>query len=234
MTSSELAEFVGRVRRLFRGEIDEEIFALAKVRIGGLRLPVCLAALDDYALLYGGSRGKFIPAKFFEFYAKRTTTDENAPATKVEKAVSRHLADEVERERIAEDWDRLRSICQSLAHPRRSEIVNFLHARGWSRFPDRIEDWSQVQILAVSDIATDRIVDGFWNPETMRTDGTEDPRSFWGRVGSLRVGSGDGGSLRPSVDPSRLPGDSGEAGNRVSRVPAGRSASAGDETDIPF
>lgn len=145
MTSSELAEFVGRVRRLFRGEIDEEIFALAKVRIGGLRLPVCLAALDDYALLYGGSRGKFIPAKFFEFYAKRTTTDENAPATKVEKAVSRHLADEVERERIAEDWDRLRSICQSLAHPRRSEIVNFLHARGWSRFPDRIEDWSQVR-----------------------------------------------------------------------------------------
>lgn len=233
MTSSELAEFVGKVRRLFRGEIDEEIFALAKVRIGGLRLPVCLAALDDYALLYGGSKGRFIPAKFFEFYAKRTT-EETSQTTKVAKAVSRHLADDVERGTIAEDWRRIRSICETLDAATRSEIVRFLEGSGWSRFSSSVFEWSQVQILAVSDIAADRFVERGFDPETGKSSKTEDPRSFWSRVGGGRIRSGDGLRVRPSLDPSSVSGGSGEAGNRLSRVPAVDIRSPVEETEIPF
>ncbi len=234
MTSSELAEFVGRVRRLFRGEIDEEIFALAKIRIGGLRLPVCLAALDDYALLYGGSKGRFIPAKFFEFYAKRTVTDETATSTTKERLQSKALSDSLEREAIEEDWRQIRETCEQLDERTRSEIVRFLEGSGWSRFASSVSEWSRVQILAVSDIATNRVIDGFFNPETGRSDRTEDPRSFWSRVGGGRIRSGDGLSLRPSLDPSGLPEGSGEAGNRVSRVSDVEDRFPVDETEIPF
>ncbi len=234
MTSSELAEFVGRVRRLFRGEIDEEIFALAKVRIGGLRLPVCLAALDDYALLYGGSKGRFIPAKFFEFYAKRTVTDETATSTTKERLQSKALSDSLEREAIEQDWRRIRSTCEQLDERTRSEIVRFLEGSGWSRFASSVSEWSRVQILAVSDIASDRFVEMRFDPETGKSAQTEDPRSFWSRVGGGRIRSGDGLRVRPSLDPSRLSQGSGEAGNRLSRVPPIENRSPFEETEIPF
>jgi len=222
VTSAELAEFVGKVRRLFRGEIDEEIFALAKVRIGGLRLPVCLAALDDYALLYGGSKGKFIPAKFFEFYAKRTVTDETSTPTPAERLKSKALSDALDRDAIEEDWRRIRQTCEQLDERTRSEIVSFLEAHRWNRFPIDIAEWSRVQILAVSDIATDRFVD------------REDPRSFWVRVGGGAIRVGDTPRSRPSLDSSLVSGGSGEAGNRLSRVPHFEDRFPVEETEIPF
>lgn len=234
MTSAELAEFVGRVRKLFRGEIDEEIFALAKVRIGGLRLPVCLAALDEYALLYGGSKGKFIPAKFFEFYAKRTVTEETASATTAERLKSKALSDALDRDAIEEDWRRIRQTCEQLDERTRSEIVAFLEAHRWNRFPIDVAEWSRVQILAVSDIATDRVVEGFRNLETGKLDLTEDPRSFWSRVGGGAIRFGDTPRSRPSLDPSLVSEGSGEAGNRLPRVPPVEDRFPVEETEIPF
>jgi len=243
VTSSELAEFVARVRVLFRGEMDEEIFALAKQRIAGLRLSVCLAALDDYALIYGGSRGKFIPAKFFEFYAKKTTTEETAPATKREKAVARELALDVESQRVSEDWDRLREDLRRLNPRRRDEIANYLGSARGRPFPPAVEDWSRVELLAVHDIATGRGVEEVdWETVTTGEPGGRsrpnfdssrliDPREFWGSVfGDRRIRAGTvlvGTGLERSGPAERL---------QANPCAVSRDAQAvdRDEFEIPF
>lgn len=225
MTSSELAEFVARVRVLFRGEMDEEIFALAKQRVAGLRLSVCLAALEDYALIYGGSRGKFIPAKFFEFYAKKTTTEETAPATKREKAIARGLSLDVERQSVEDDWSRIREDLRRLDPRRRDEIANYLGSARGSSFPPTLEQWTSAELLAVHDIATGRRVE--------RTDqsGTDDPREFWGGIfRARRIGSGAavlGTALQSVESLGRLPANP-RAVSRDAR------AVDRDEIEIPF
>ena len=87
MTSAELADFVAKTRKFFRGEMDEDIFSLAKVRIAGLKSETCLTALNEYALAFGGGRGRFIPAKFFEYLAK-LTIDHQANAESSDRMTS--------------------------------------------------------------------------------------------------------------------------------------------------
>lgn len=224
MTSSELAEFVARVRVLFRGDMDEEIFALAKQRVAGLRLSVCLSALEDYALIYGGSRGKFIPARFFEFYAKRTTEDP-APATKREKSIARGLSLDVERERIEDDWSRIREDLRSLDPNRRADIANYLGTARGSSFPPALEQWTSAELLAVHDIATGRRVE--------RTDqsGTDDPREFWEAIfRARRIGSGAGvlGTALQSVE------SLGRLSANARTVSVDSRAVERDEVEIPF
>jgi hypothetical protein len=205
--------------------MDEEIFALAKQRVAGLRLSVCLAALEDYALIYGGSRGKFIPAKFFEFYAKKTTTEETAPATKREKAIARGLSLDVERQRVEDDWSRIREDLRRLDPLRRADITNYLGAARGSSFAPALEQWTSAELLAVHDIATGRRVE--------RTDqsGTDDPREFWGAIfRARRIGSEAavlGTALQSVESLGRLPANP-RAVSRDAR------AVDRDEFEIPF
>ena len=169
MTSAELAEFVSRSRKLFRGEMDEELFALAKARIAGLKFATCISALDDYALMHGGARARFIPAKFFEFYGR-------IDATVVEQKIkSKHLAEviagderaQLDREAVDADWINRRRECESLLPSNRAEIVTYLRGLGWPMPPASIANWSRSWLLAVSDIGCERVctvrmIDGAW------------------------------------------------------------------------
>ena len=158
MTAPELAEFVARVRKLFRGEMDEDIFALAKSRIAGLRLAVCMNALDQYALQYGGLRGRFIPAKYFEIYGKLTieNDDREQSARRVASSFDRALALDVEAATVAADWAARRAEIDRAEPQLVAEILAALQRVGWERAPDSRDDWSRAYLIAVSDLATNR------------------------------------------------------------------------------
>ena len=151
MTKQQLAEFLGRSRLLFQGEIDEVIFDLAKTRIAGLPFERCIHALNEYALQFGGSRGKFIPSKFFEFYAQ---------VGEIERAriVDPSPAVEAYEQSVDADWARVLAQVESLEAEELDEIVATLTRVGWPRPQGTIAQWGKRWLLACADISRSRVV----------------------------------------------------------------------------
>lgn len=237
MKSNELSEFVARVRNLFRGELnstDEEIFALAKARIAGLRFRTAMVALDDYALMHGGSRGRFIPGKFFEFYSRHSADDVDRRAPSVAARMEKTEFDrQLERDEVSEDWRQRRLEVAALQERVRSAIVADLIASGWSRPATEIDAWSLPWILAVSDIATGRRPMSR-NPVSGNYDLPTDPVAFYRRTGAastMAVGAFPSGESRKAIpaterrsgDPARFPG-----------LQAGQTIPEPDAPEIPF
>lgn len=237
MKSNELSEFVARVRNLFRGELtstDEEIFALAKARIAGLRFRTAMVALDDYALMHGGSRGRFIPGKFLEFYSRHSADDVDRRAPSVAARMEKSEFDrQLERDEVAADWRERRLEVAALDPSLRSAIVSDLIGSGWSRPSASVDAWSLPWILAVSDIATGRRPMSR-NPVSGNYDRPTDPVAFYRVVGAastMAVGAVPSGESRKAVpaterrseDPARFPG-----------LQAGQTVPEPDAPEIPF
>lgn len=237
MNASELSEFVARVRNLFRGELnstDEEIFALAKARIAGLRFRVAMVALDDYALMHGGSRGRFIPGKFFEFYSRHSAEDVDRRAPTVAARMEKSEFDrQLERDEVYDDWRQRRLEVAALEPSVRSAIVSDLISSGWSRPAASLEAWSLPWILAVADIGTGRRPMSR-NPVSGNYDLPTDPVAFYRRTGAastIAVGAVPSGESRKtgaslqgrSVDPARFPG-----------LQAGQTVPEDESPEIPF
>jgi hypothetical protein len=158
MTSAELAEFVAKTRRLFRGEMDEDIFSLAKVRIAGLKIEKCLTALDNYALDYGGVRGRFIAAKFFEYYTKITIDDQaNAESgNRITSILKRAQSLQDETREVNAEWDAIRREVDQADPTEVSNALDLLHSAGWIYPPPDRSRWRKSHLLAVSDIVARR------------------------------------------------------------------------------
>jgi len=170
MKASELADFVSRVRRLFGGPMDEELFALAKERIAGLHSRPCEEALDEYALAHGGPRSRFIPAKFLEVYTRRTEKlDARADALSRE-ALKRKAATaaSMEAQQVEREWRSIRDRLASMPAAALRAATDRLRLAGWTLDRDQAR-WTDTQALAVFDIATEATVmvrdreTGEWN-----------------------------------------------------------------------
>jgi hypothetical protein len=158
MTSAELADFVAKTRKFFRGEMDEEIFSLAKVRIAGLKSETCLTALNEYALAFGGGRGRFIPAKFFEYHSK-LTIDHQANAESGNRMTSilkraQYLQDETRE--VNNEWDEIRREVDQADPTEVSNALDLLHSAGWIYPPPDRSRWRKSHLLAVSDLVARR------------------------------------------------------------------------------
>jgi len=160
MTAKELAALCLRIRKLFGGEMDEEIWTLHRRWLRDKDHAICDAALEMYALDYGGAVGRFIPAKYREYY-------DRVSARAAERRRRAHDADEMRR--IMElgmtgsdiEWARLRTDVRTADPARVEEAKVFLESMGWTR-PDSDDPihWSRSWVLAVVDIANDRSVQG--------------------------------------------------------------------------
>jgi len=158
MTSAELATFVAKTRQFFRGEMDEEIFSLAKVRIAGLKSETCLTALNEYALAFGGGRGRFIPSKFFEYFAKITIDHEaNAESgNRITSILKRAQSLQDETREVNAEWDAIRREVDQADPTEVSNALDLLHSAGWIYPPPDRSRWRKSHLLAVSDIVAKR------------------------------------------------------------------------------
>lgn len=235
MTSVELAEFVARSRRLFRGEMDEDLFALAKARIAGLKFAVCISALEEYALMHGGARARFIPAKFFEFFARldATVVERRIKSAHIAEVVALDERADLERAQIDRDWRARRRECESISSSDRAEIVRWLRSVGWPAPSPEVSGWSRAWLLAVSDLATDRICtmrmqDGSWSRQVSATEFYAHHAGIPSRIDGEAIGA-----TQPPRS-ARFSEPLGEAPSAVSAIPASSSGIGGDVDDIPF
>ena len=235
MRASEMAEFVARVRRLFGGQMDEELFTIAKERIAGLHAKPCNEALDEYALAHGGPRSRFIPAKFLEVYTRRTEKlDANAERISRE-AMKRKAAigADLEAEQVSREWSGIRSALASMDPARRSSAVSALRSAGWQVGSDPTA-WTDQVALAVHDIATEAVVTirdqqtGEWNREVSAL-------VFWTvispRPSEIPVGASRSGTPRNPTDGTERRG---EAGRAVSSAPTRKPETLLADDEIPF
>jgi hypothetical protein len=237
MKATELGEFVGRVRRLFGGPMDEELFAIAKERIGGLAAKPCAEALDEYALAHGGPRSRFIPAKFLEIYSRRTERLD-AEAERTARLAAKRRAEigvGLEAEQHRREWDSIRRDVAALDDDRRRAAVDVMRRAGWHYGGSEPSGWSDTQVLAVRDLATGATVmvrdqeSGEWNVPVAALE-------FWTRLVPRPSQSPLGASLleerrRPTPSTERL-------GEPLQAVSVDRAAVAsavfGMDDEIPF
>lgn len=155
MDAKELADLVARVRRLFRGEMDEELFALARRYMARIHHGDAVEALEAYALDYGGATGRFLPARFREFVdrARAARLDrERLHARLTETAMNQTMTDT--------EWRTMRTTIRVAERDAVERAIGELVASGWDRPPAPIDEWPRSWVVAVSDIVSGRNIDG--------------------------------------------------------------------------
>jgi hypothetical protein len=139
MTIIEIGMFSGRVRTLFRGEMDEPIYAMALRKIAQSSYANATRALEEYAIEFGGAKGRFFPGKFFEYLERGS------------QPYARHVWSidiDAERAAVDADWHRIRAEVAAMPAERVKGAQRYLRdVCGW-----RGEVNSQAWILAVRDI----------------------------------------------------------------------------------
>ena len=184
MTREELAAFSARANRLFKGETDRELWSLALPRIAEVESSIALAALENYAINWGGPRARFIPAKFFEYLA-----EVQIRRSEMNQREARQR--EVDRRRISSSRDAL--ICEADWASLRREIevanplvvgeaVDALRSLGWGNPPAAFGEWPRRWVVAVADLVTGRTCRSF-NPETGAFDREVDALEFYRLAG---------------------------------------------------
>ena len=159
MTTKELAALVMRIRALFGGQSDEDIFALHVRWMKDRDFSVCTAALDQYALDYGGSLGRFIPSKFREYHDR--VSSHAAEIRRLEATRNRRTLMNLGVSVVELEWIDLRRKVNALDAESVDKAVSYLVSLGWHRPDgDNRSAWPRTWILAVLDLAADREVGG--------------------------------------------------------------------------
>ena len=151
MTDIELVKWAERVRVLFRGDMDELLFSLAKNRIAEMSFTGAWAALDDYAIAHGGARSRFIPGKFLEFVAARKQLD----AGKIAAIRRQTDADQRAADRLNAEGQVARETREQIEVIRRgprSRVDAAIESLGWGMPPREVERWPRSFLIAVSDL----------------------------------------------------------------------------------
>ena len=165
MKANELAEFVARVRRLFRGPMDEELFALALRSIARSEFAEAVEALEAYALDFGGERGRFFPARYREFL--RGIEAARIERERLTRRLEAARSPAMNRTSIDNEWAARRREIREADKSRVEEAIAWLESIGWRRPVGGLDGWPSSWLLAVSDIVQDRQIDGqsargFW------------------------------------------------------------------------
>lgn len=157
MTDEELLKWSDRVRAMFRGEMDEMLFTLARGRIKALSFNSAWSALDDYAIAHGGARSRFIPGKFLEFYAiQRRIDGTQLEAIRRQTQADAEYADRTGSERqIARETEQQKRIIVQATESRRAEAIRLLGSYGWGAPPSDLERWPRSWLIAVSDLISE-------------------------------------------------------------------------------
>lgn len=167
MTRDELTAFTARANRLFKGETDRELWALALPRIAESTSSDALAALENYAIHWGGPRARFIPAKFFEFLAdvRLRRSERETREARVLESDRRRIGASRDAMICEADWASLRREIE-VANPLEvGEAVDALRSMGWGSPPPALAEWPRRWIVAVADIVAGRMVKAY-NPES--------------------------------------------------------------------
>lgn len=236
MTSTELAGFVARVRRLFGGPMDEELFALAKERIAGLKEKPCNESLDEYALAHGGPRSRFIPAKFLEVYTRRTS-DQDSRADATEREARKRAAAigaDLEAEKIRKEWEGIRKEVAEADPAKRSTAVRVLRRAGWNIADSGYSEWRETILLAIRDLIRGEPV-MVRDKSTGRWDLAVSAVEFWTELvpkpsGIAQAASEPWTAVQTGSELGRLTGEA----RRVSVDPVQPTASADQLDEIPF
>jgi len=193
MTRDELAAFTARANRLFRGETDRELWSLALPRIAEMESSVALAALENYAIQWGGPRARFIPAKFFEFLADvQTRRSEIAQReARVREADRRRIGSSRDAMVAEADWASLRREIE-VANPLAvGDAIDALRSIGWGNPPAAFADWPRRWIVAVADVVSGRTCRAY-NPDSGNFDRDVPALDFYRKAGkppSVAVGA---------------------------------------------
>lgn len=158
MTREDLAGFTARANRYFKGETDRELWALALPKVAAERADVAMAALEQYAIQWGGPRARFIPSKFFEFLqdVKARRVELTQREAREREARMRAIASDQTAQLCERSWLALRREIE-VANPLRvGEAIGLLRSIGWGSPPAEFSDWSRVWIVAVADIVAGR------------------------------------------------------------------------------
>jgi hypothetical protein len=158
MTREQLAGFTARANKYFKGETDRELWALALPKVAAERADVAMAALEQYAIQWGGPRARFIPSKFFEFLqdVKVRRLELTQREAREREARMRAIASDRDAMICEADWLALRREIE-VANPLRvGEAIDLLRSIGWGSPPAAFSDWSRMWIIAVADIVAGR------------------------------------------------------------------------------
>lgn len=167
MTREELAAFSARANRLFKGETDRELWSLALPRIAEVESSLALAALENYAINWGGPRARFIPAKYFEYLAEvQIRRSEMSQREARQREFDRRRISSSRDAMICEaDWASLRREIE-VANPLVvGEAIDALRSVGWGTPPAAFAEWPRRWIIAVADVVSRRTCRAY-NPET--------------------------------------------------------------------
>jgi hypothetical protein len=151
MTDSELVKWAERVRVLFRGDMDELLFSLAKNRIAEMSFTGAWAALDDYAIAHGGARSRFIPGKFLEFVGARKQLDgAKLAAIRRQTDADQRAADRINAEgQVARET---REQIEVIRRGPKARVDAAIQSLGWGMPPREVERWPRSFLIAVSDL----------------------------------------------------------------------------------
>lgn len=179
MTRDELAAIVTQIHALFRGDTDREILRLALPRIAEMRLSAALAALNDYAMDWGGKNSRFIVGKFFEYAAKVTRA--SSETRERDQRIARSIAKTREQIEVDLEWEALRDVIRR-AHPESvEEALEFLAHAGWTRPSESVESWSRSLVLAVGDLVASKTRYGY-SADTGGFTVAMSAEAFWGQM----------------------------------------------------
>ena len=193
MSREELAAFSARANRLFKGETDRELWSLALPRIAEAESSLALAALENYAINWGGPRARFIPAKFFEYLAEvQIRRSEMNQREARQREVDRRRISSSRDAMICEaDWASLRREIE-VANPLVvGEAIDALRSVGWGNPPAAFSEWPRRWIVAVADVVSRRTCRAY-NHETGGFDREVSALEFYrmaGKPPSVAVGA---------------------------------------------
>jgi hypothetical protein len=145
--------------------MDEELFAIALRSIARANYFEALQALEAYALDFGGANGRFYPSRFREFLQPIEAARIEADRLRVRLEAARMTT--MTTTALDRDWAARRMEIRAADKGRVEDAIAWLESIGWRRPAGGLDQWPSSWTLAVSDLISDREIDGqsargFW------------------------------------------------------------------------
>lgn len=160
MSPDDRAWFLAEVAKYFpaTGEIEREVLRLALPRLGGFPRETIRATMMDWAIRWGGTKGRFFIGSFLEALGERSESRKREAdrVALLARADDDRLRLFAERQEVAADADALRETILHAEASRVDAALQFLRESGWSAPPSHVDAWGMRWLVAVSDLLTDR------------------------------------------------------------------------------
>lgn len=160
MSPEDRAWFLGEVARYFpaTGDIEREVLRLALPRLGGFPRDTIRATMTDWAIRWGGTKGRFFIGSFLEALGERSESRKREAdrVAVLARADDERLRLFAERQSVTAEADALRETILDAEASRVDAALQFLRECGWGAPPSHVDAWSMRWLVAVSDLLTER------------------------------------------------------------------------------